>query len=175
MTSRPAGEYASDLGTASVVLLCMSISAGVALVIEAVWLWVPWLLVAITLLTGTVLASRSRRALRSSAPDSTRDRRRSVKVSGSSRCLVPPLMLSRAPSTRRRQSSVQTVSPLSVPFPSSTGRTRSRLQRLAASLPESSRQALLSDSCAPRDIPARKHGLTAHAGTVCIALRPRVP
>ena len=64
MMARANGPATSDLGTASVVLLCMSVSAGMALAIDAVWPWVPWLVVAVAALIAVVMAAASRRASR---------------------------------------------------------------------------------------------------------------
>lgn len=62
MTPHPSSTDASDLATAGFALLCMSISGGAALAIEAVWLWVPWVIVAVAALVGMALAAGSLRA-----------------------------------------------------------------------------------------------------------------
>lgn len=62
MTPRPTNKSTSGLGTASVVVLCMSVTAGTALAIEEVWMWLPWTIVITAASIGAGSAVAARRA-----------------------------------------------------------------------------------------------------------------
>ncbi len=38
-----------------IIVLCTSLTAGIALAVESVWIWVPWLLVGVTAVAGAYL------------------------------------------------------------------------------------------------------------------------
>lgn len=61
MTQRASDLATTDLATASVVLLCMSLTGGIALALTSVSYWVPWLLVAVTLSLGAAIGVVSKR------------------------------------------------------------------------------------------------------------------
>ena len=62
MKRHPRNESTSDLGTVSLVVLCMSASAALALAIEEVWKWLPWAIVIVAASLSLITAAASRRA-----------------------------------------------------------------------------------------------------------------
>jgi hypothetical protein len=69
VTPRPRTVGTRDPRTAGVVVLCMSLSAGIALAIKAIWLWVPWLILTFAALLALAVATTSGRAPAEDAPD----------------------------------------------------------------------------------------------------------